>query len=953
VPSKAKDPNVPTHLNGVDDLVWSAVAKAGSFDLGTSTCNGVYCHGATLFADVGGQTSIRTPIWTKVDGSQDVCGAACHTTPPGGGHPASTSCPTCHGDVIQSFTPGAPPTATWADATRHVDGVVDLKGGLSCTSCHGDTQKNDPAPPRGTKGELATTDLAVGAHQSHLVVGATWHRDVLCTDCHAVPQSIPHSNGQVDFSWGGPSASNGASPQFSAANATCSGVYCHGATLPGPKQGGVVDHTPQWTLVDGSQAACGKTCHTLPPGGNHPQNEACPKCHAATVKSIVMGDPPTVVWADRTKHIDGKLDVVGLECTSCHGDSQSKNPAPPLGTHGETQTSDAAVGAHARHLGASAWHRQGQCADCHAVPQSMSHSNGAVDFSWGAPSANGGATPAFVAGNLTCTGVYCHGNTLLGPKQGGVVSRTPVWTTVNGTFDACGKTCHTLPPGGNHPANDACPKCHSDTVLTFVQGDPPTVTWKDPTRHIDGHVDVVGLSCTTCHGDPQSNDPAPPLGTNGEKLTTDAAVGAHQQHLGPSNWHREGQCTDCHVVPMSTMHSDGVVTLTWGAVATADQATPLYSFGNTTCAGTYCHGSTLLGAKQGGVVARTPLWTEVSGKWDACGTTCHTNPPGPTHPPAQDCSMCHAAVVAAFDPNTNATTWLDATKHVNGVVDSNKYHDLVNWTSPKTDPNHHGRRYFLGNQQKDEHGIACAQCHGQNLDGGIVNVSCNNLQCHGGKDWRSCTFCHGNANLNQVNPPLGVADENTTGTLAVGHHTAHLTASATHLAFNCVTCHVVPPAADVAHTVEYVPSADLSTPGHHGDVTFAGGAVGTSFDATATQGAPVTARGTCLGACHSNGRGGPPVVTPYWAGGSWNAGSCGSCHAASPSTGKHGDHAGKVPCSACHPAANGGTHMNGTRDVTCEVPQMCKAPNTGFACGNRWTCTGASCHNDTHTGRCW
>ena len=247
---------------------------------------------------------------------------------------------------------------------------------------------------------------------------------------------------------------------------------------------------------------------------------------------------------------------------------------------------------------------------------------------------------------------------------------------------------------------------------------------------------------------------------------------------------------------------------------------------------------------------------------------------------------------------------------------------------------------------------ACTQCHGADFNGGISGVSCNNVNCHGGKDWKICTFCHGNAATNQIQPPLGVADENTTGTLAVGRHTAHLASSTTHLAFACTTCHAVPAAGDVAHAMEYVASADLSTPGHHGDTLFTAGAVGMTFNVAGTQGAPVTARGTCLGACHSDGRGGAPLVTPYWAGGSWNAGSCGSCHAASPNTARHGDHAGKVACSTCHPAANTATHMNGSRDVVCEVAGMCKAPNSGAACGNRWTCTG-TCHGDGHGGRCW
>jgi predicted CxxxxCH...CXXCH cytochrome family protein len=161
------------------------------------------------------------------------------------------------------------------------------------------------------------------------------------------------------------------------------------------------------------------------------------------------------------------------------------------------------------------------------------------------------------------------------------------------------------------------------------------------------------------------------LGPLGETLTSEPAVGAHQRHLHPSTSHREGQCVDCHVVPISGLHSDGVTTLTWGALATADLATPEYSFAALTSAGVYCHGATLLGPKAGASVARTPTWTQVDGSFGACGTACHTNPPGSNHPPSTDCPSCHAAVIAAFDSATSAAVWVDAGKHVDGEVQSN------------------------------------------------------------------------------------------------------------------------------------------------------------------------------------------------------------------------------------------------------------------------------------------
>ena len=179
----------------------------------------------------------------------------------------------------------------------------------------------------------------------------------------------------------------------------------------------------------------------------------------------------------------------GLNCTTCHGDP-ILGPAPPMGTHGETLTSQPAVGAHLQHLNASKWHRNGKCQDCHALPTSTSHADGKIDFSWSAPSNADGANPAFSFTTLTCTNTYCHGTTLQGAVAGGTVSRSPVWTQVDGTFGACGTSCHTNPPGGSHPASTDCQTCHAAVVASFTEGNPPAVIWKDATLHINGTVDL-------------------------------------------------------------------------------------------------------------------------------------------------------------------------------------------------------------------------------------------------------------------------------------------------------------------------------------------------------------------------------------------------------------------------------------------------------------------------------
>jgi predicted CxxxxCH...CXXCH cytochrome family protein len=644
-------------------------------------------------------------------------------------------------------------------------------------------------------------------------------------------------------------------------------------------------------------------------------------------------------------------------CSQCHG--SALNAAPPKDTKGNTATTVSGVGAHQSHLATPTWHHAIACAECHVVPKVPSydpsvpsHMNGVGDVSWG-PLAKSGTYQATTG---LCSGTYCHGATLDPDIAGQTSLRSPTWTTVNGTQAACGTACHTLPPGGGHPAATGCPTCHGAAISAFTPGSPPVVVWANAALHVDGKPDVSNLTCTSCHGDPVKNQPAPPLGTHGETLTTQPAVGAHAQHLGTSSWHRDGQCADCHATPATPAHSNGVTDFAWGPVAKADGAGPGYTPASRTCAGVYCHGTTLLGAKAGGSVSRTPVWTTVNGTYDSCGNTCHTNPPGGTHPAFDACASCHKAVIATFDPGTQTATWTDRTKHVDGVVDKTTYHDLAGWIAPKTGSDHHGSRYFLANQQRDEHGIVCTQCHGANLDGGTSGISCDNLTCHGGKNWRGCTFCHG-TEPSQANPPAGVGAETATSTLAVGRHVAHLTASSTHTAFACTSCHAVPAAGDVSHTLEYVPSSSLATAGHHGNVSLTGAASGMVWDVNTALGNPVSARGTCLGACHSDGRGGPPAVTPFWAGGSWNPGACGNCHPASPGTGQHWHVSQEgLACTVCHPAASSASHTNGKKDVNTTITvdgwTITTAKSPGGPCPNKVRCMGP-CHGVPHTPKCW
>jgi hypothetical protein len=74
----------------------------------------------------------------------------------------------------------------------------------------------------------------------------------------------------------------------------------------------------------------------------------------------------------------------------------------------------------------------------------------------------------------------------------------PNWTRVDGTQAACG-TCHGAPPrgplwhGGAHGGGNGCDLCHPGTRADGAG-------FTDPSRHMNGTVDVLPTWVSTCFG---------------------------------------------------------------------------------------------------------------------------------------------------------------------------------------------------------------------------------------------------------------------------------------------------------------------------------------------------------------------------------------------------------------------------------------------------------------------
>lgn len=907
------------------DASWMDRASAGfhafAAERGLSRCRA--CHSQDLSGGVTGSSC-----------------ASCHRS---GGQAASadfSTCTGCHGGGDNAT--GAPPRAIWgrgSDAVRvgaHTTHVTasPVSPAIGCATCH--------APP---------ADLFAPGHIDEL------------TDPAAVPTA------GVEF--GGLATLAGAAPSWDRANGKCASTYCHG-NFPG----GNTTYAPTWTSPAAN--ACG-TCHGLPPGGNHPGVDpsaglaACSACHAETIAASGQVIAP----ASGGKHLDGLVEAAGhpgewmstastgfhaysananiascqgchgtnldgvggtartacarchdgnlpagvaswnTNCVMCHGGAHDQTGAPPKAIWGHAGdpsrgggTADPVrVGAHSAHVnGASNGTPLSppfDCGVCHVKPTdalSAGHLDGTTATVTFAGLASQGATPTsaprWTRADATCANTYCHGATLHGGAN-----VAPAWT--GGALQAACGSCHGVPPPAStgHVQKTGCGSCHPGYTQTSVNA----------ATHVNGTIEIVGLTCTTCHGDatraattlnPQL-PAAPPLDTMGNAATTSPRVGAHQAHLRDGALRGALACTECHAVPASTAtHPTGTLDLAWGPLATAGGAAPAYAGG--ACSSTYCHGATL----QAGGTNQAPAWTGGSAE-AACGTCHGLPPPNPPHPIVAGgltaCSGCHSATIDATGTLVSPAA---GGKHLDGVLQATAGHG-ASWTDPAS-PGFHA---YAANQGLG----ACKSCHGANLDGvgGTTAVAC--AQCHApggsGRDFTTCTGCHGGADNASGAPPAATwghagAPDRGGGALdpvRVGAHSVHVTGGPIAQGFGCDVCHVTP--------------GSMLDPGHVDQPTAT-----VTFGGIASAGtAPAWSRSTATCSstyCHGATLAGGTTPTPIWTVVDGSQDGCTACHGGPPSTGRHLQHAVSwgIGCRVCHPVAPGylvdpALHVNGAKDL--------------------------------------
>ncbi|MDD2735491.1 MAG: CxxxxCH/CxxCH domain-containing protein [Desulfuromonadaceae bacterium] len=929
---------------------------AGSFSVGAGGCTS--CHGQPPSTSGSGGPTGKAAGYTTFN--ESLTPHASHA----GGTQYNFSCSECHAgnthnsgstytDVFKS-TVGiiAGTSAIYASPTCssvycHSSGRGTYKGGINTVAWG-----NNKGSIIGQTSECTTchdTSTYSTSHDKHITANSYG-----CVTCHAATVSAntvllgaaklaggAHVNGAKDVTFSGIAPAIGTS---------CATVWCHGGNTPLIPQNSPVRTAPVWgtpfpttsTLGSGGPAGTSGSgycaqCHGYPPlTASHTGKTAatCVGCH-----SHINSDALT--FSDKTKHINGTIDASGghvfpysgslhlsaagttpwSSCTGCHSNTAGSYPvaagtAPncqachigglkaPSGTsscydcHGATATNGLPTGtsfpniagSHAVHAAVTS-----ACTTCHngggngVVTHGSSNRTAATAASVTVAFTGQGASPAWTLATNTCSATYCHG-------QG-----APTWGA---------------------------------TTAAPVNGFPYSAT-----------------QCEKCHGSAATN---PFYSTAIPKVTanTDAHTGAHSDHLsGTKNISSAIACLECHAVPATVTaagHMDGTTLVAFnGTLAKSNTTTA------TTCATTWCHGGNTTLIPQNSPARTAPVWgtrfptTSTLGSGGPAGTSgsgycaqCHGYPPltaSHTGKTAATCVGCHSHI------NSDALTFSDKTKHINGTIDASGGHVFP----------------YSGSLHLSAAGTtpwsSCTGCHSNTAGSYPVaaGTAPNCQACHIGglkapSGTSSCYDCHGATATNGL--PTGTSFPNIAGSHAV--HAAVTSA--------CTTCHNGGGNGVVTHGSSNRTAATAAS-------------VTVAFTGQGASPAWTLATNTCSATyCHGQG-------APTWGattaapvnGFPYSATQCEKCHGSAATnpfystaipkvtantdahTGAHSDHlsgtkniSSAIACLECHavPATvTAAGHMDGTTLVAFNGTLAKSNTTTATTCATTW------CHGGNTT----
>jgi predicted CxxxxCH...CXXCH cytochrome family protein len=638
----------------------------------------------------------------------------------------------------------------------------------ACGTCHGAS---------------ATTPPTTGGHVRHAGNGAT-SLALSCDKCHGAHTDNSHVDGNVVWNMKGLSgiaryktplgsyttigATGAVAP--SASYGQCTNIYCH-STIQGANGSGnpATYAVPTW---GGTTLTCG-SCHadmsTASGTGSHPKHAntaqlACSLCHGPGYTSTTVTYPThangfinisTTGYAAGTAYLVGKSIVPGTAYNTCSNSYCHSTVQSTTGLGAGTTVTTAAWGSGALN-----------CGSC--------HKNMATDAT--APGSHVSHTQS--TGTVyTCD--VCHGTgysatTVVYPSH--VNNQINLSFTANAAGTAYGKTS-AFAPGSAAYGSCTTNKCHGAM----------NPTWGNNTAK---------ARCQKCHGyrSPGWN------ALNGATATTDAKAGAHFNHIssaGTIKYIKALSCAECHAASIALAtdnvnavgHFDaaGPAVVSFSTLAKTGGQVPAYnSPAAGQCASVYCHGAGMASNVSNPPSSRiaSPTWGSsfLTGTAGTVGngsttpgtgdcSTCHGYPPmTSTHVGklATDCSGCHSHV------NATGTGFVDATKHVNGVVDATGGHaypypgathmNAAGATTPAT---------------------SCS-CHNSTSPGTYPvarGTAPNCMACHTAGLLRtvatsSCYDCHGATSTN--GQPKGVAFPNISAS-----HATHISS----VGLTCSNCH--------------------------------------------------------------------------------------------------------------------------------------------------------------------
>ncbi len=945
----------------------------------TSTKVCEVCHSTTTHHryDTSGQTD------GKNHQNNTDC-LACHPHS-AGFYYATSACDSCHGNAPTTTAIGGPDGLA-SPATNALGSSTDpgahakhvTARSMTCDACH-----------KGNTMPTVSNTIQMG-FEVNATTYPGWGGTAVTTGTFTGADSL-----NAPYSW---VASNTGTTVQTAANYdnTCSAVYCHGSTLTGGTK-----TNPSW--VSPTDAACG-TCHggsafasnsaNPPTAGSHVRHSssaagnvglACNKCHSTTTDmahvdgAVKWGlDTADTRFGASAKYSGSASGTTGglapsstygsCESTYCHSTVQGASGAG-AGTSASVQwgsgvtcsschvdmstaASGTATGSHYKHANTAT--NSYACSVCHngAGSNTAKHADETIDvvFSGTVPSVgsyNGSnSTPGNNApgqGYGTCSTTYCHG------------TGTPTW---GGAPLAC-NNCHGADNAGDLSAGHAI---HYNTATLPTNLSPA-----------DDFASSYAFGCSSCH--PTNQHAMGPANSNSDAAIGGTKLSSGQYTAGAANTDAKGFKYTNGSCSTNNCHSDGQggaakTAATWTAAKTGDcgvchnkagDASPTWSAPHTKHVNTYggnanlscntCHSVTAASntAINNTQAARTQhpngtknvdLGTFAGGSY-VSGTGCSA-------------TYCHSE-----GTNTGAGPYTQlATQTWSGSTACDSCHTGGTATGPS---------YTSGSPKANSHNThvvtnsyTCFECHSATVDASNAIISAANhvnksYDVAGGKvtsytyavDGGTCsTACHGATtpkwgttvacgDCHAVNNTLPPSHPTHYGIAANGDRTLDTKVNNTGAyVFECGSCH------------NNVPHVDGNK-----DVAI-----------SATWGGSMDGTKTCSNVyCHSDGNGGAGAVNPQWA---VTTMTCGSCHAAEPTTGKHSVHAGSSPgdynyrCAECHavtvtdaPDASIAIndkyqHVDKTKDVDWGVKNSDGSPYDNVT----GTCANIYCHSNGQVG---